>query len=46
MRISLKAFPQDIIDTYNLLDLVDNQGYVYVQINKGTYELKQAALLA
>ena len=46
MRIPIKVLPQDIIDRYSLLDLVDNQGYVYVKINKGMYGLKQAALLA
>ena len=46
MKISLKYFPEDIIKKYNLMQLVDSNGYVYIQINKGMYGLKQAAVLA
>ena len=31
---------------YNLLNIVDNQGYVYVNIFKGMYGLKQAGIIA
>ena len=43
--ILLKHIPEDIIQQYNLLDLVDADGYVYIRINKGMYGLKQAAIL-
>ena len=46
MRMPLKIMPQDIIDRYNLQDIVADDGYVYIQIVKGMYGLKQAALLA
>ena len=46
MKISLKYFPEDIIKKYNLMQLVDSNGYVYIQINKGMYGFKQAAVLA
>ena len=46
MKIPIKHIPQDIIKTYNLLNLVTPDGYVYVKIKKGMYGLKQAAILA
>ena len=45
MKMPIKAIPQDIIDYYNLFDKA-HDGYTYIQINKGMYGLKQAALLA
>lgn len=46
MKVPYKYFPQDIKDGYNLHQLKHTDGYMYVQINKGMYGLKQAALLA
>ena len=46
MRIPFKILPQDIIDFYDLNSIVHEDGYVYVEIQKGMYGLKQAALLA
>ena len=40
MSILLKPIPEDIIQQYNLMDLVDENGYVYIRINKGMYSLK------
>ena len=40
MRISLQIIPQEIIDTYDLKALVDNQGWIYMRIEKGVYGLK------
>ena len=45
MKVSLKYFPPDIIQRYNLHALIHN-GYITMRINKGMYGLKQAALLA
>ena len=39
-------FPQEIIDQYNLKDLVATDGYVYMDIIKGILGLKQAGRLA
>ena len=36
----------EIIDEYNLLNIVENQGYVYVKIVKGIYGLKQSGIIA
>ena len=41
MKSSLKIFPEDIIAQYNLLQLSSN-GWVYLDIRKGTSCLKQA----
>ena len=46
MRFHITNIPQEIIDEYNLLNIVDNQGYVYVKIFKGIYGLKQAGIIA
>ena len=46
MRIPLKIIPQEIIDAYNLIALVDNQGYIYMHTEKGMYGLKQARIIA
>ena len=46
MKILLQWFPQDIIDQYNIMDLVDKDCFVYVEIYKGMYGLKQAAHVA
>ena len=41
----MRWFPQDIIDQYKIMDLVDKDGFVYVKIRKGMYSLKQAACI-
>ena len=46
MRIILKISPQKIIDAYNLTALVDDQGWIYMHINKGMYGLKKAWIIA
>ena len=38
--IPLHWFPQDIIDQYNTMYLVDKDGFVHVEIRKGMYGLK------
>ena len=45
MKTPLKYIPPDIINKYNLQSKFHN-GYIYCDINKGMYGLKQAALLA
>jgi hypothetical protein len=46
MKIPLRWIPQEIVDQYHLMDLVNDDGYVYVEIRKGVYGLKQAARIA
>ena len=46
MRIPLKIIPQEIIDAYNLTALVDNQGWIYMRIEKGMYDLKQDGIIS
>jgi hypothetical protein len=45
MKMLLSRFPEEIIQKYNLNDLAVN-GWVYIEIRKGMYGLKQAGLLA
>ena len=46
MNIPLRWFPQEIIDQYKIMDLVYKYGFVYVDIRKDMYVLKQAAFIA
>ena len=45
MRIALKDIPPEIIIEYNLLSIAHN-GYVFVEISKGMYGLKEAGIIA
>jgi hypothetical protein len=45
MKMLLSCFPEEIIQKYNLNDLAGG-GWVYTEIRKGMYGLKQAGLLA
>jgi hypothetical protein len=46
MHLSLDIIPEEIILTYNLHDIVDPDGWVYIEIRKGMYGLPQAGILA
>jgi hypothetical protein len=47
MRVNRKYVPQAIIDAYALThDYFDSKGYVYLEICKGMYGLKEASILA
>ena len=35
MKIPLRCFPQEIIDQYKIMYLVDKNSFVYVKIPKG-----------
>ena len=41
IRILIKTIPQNIIDKYNLNDIVED-GWVYVKIFKGMYGLPES----
>ncbi len=45
MRLRLDILPQEIIDKYNLSEIVDANGWVYVEICKGMYWLPQVGIL-
>jgi hypothetical protein len=45
MKMLLSCIPEEIIQKYNLNDLAVD-GWVYIEIRKGMYGLKQAGLLA
>ena len=46
MKFHIATIPQEIINKYNLLNIVDSQGYVDVKTVKGMYGLKQAGIIA
>jgi hypothetical protein len=45
MKMLLSSFPEEIVQRYNLKALAGD-GWVYIEIRKGMYGLKQAGLLA
>jgi hypothetical protein len=45
MKMLLSRFPEEIVYKYNL-DAIAVEGWVYIEIRKGMYGLKQAGLLA
>ena len=46
LRMKLVHFPQDVIDHYNLNNLVDEKGFVYVCCKRGMYGLPHAGIIA
>ena len=46
MLLQLVIISEEIILKYNLRDLVDNNGWVYIEIRKGMYGLPQAGIIA
>jgi hypothetical protein len=46
MKIHIDLFSQEIIDQYELHAKMDEQGFVYMEINKGMYGLPQSGILA
>ena len=45
MKIPLKYIHKEIMDEYNIQDIQSN-GFVYVEIRKGMYGLKEAGIIA
>ena len=46
MKINLAEILDEIISEYNLKEKVHNDGYVYIEIQKGMYGLPQVGMLA
>ena len=46
IRIHKKYFSSEFIQAYNLTPKIAADNYVYCQVKKGMYSLKQAAILA
>jgi hypothetical protein len=46
MRLPLSIIPEEIILQYNLREIATPDGWVYIEIRKGMYGLKQAGLIA
>lgn len=45
-KIHISMIPQEIIDKYNLTELQDSKGFIYIRIEKGMYGLPQAGIIA
>ena len=46
MQLKVTDIPDEIIEQYNLRELVDDDGYVYCEILKGMYGLPQAGIIS
>ena len=46
MKIHISIIPQKIINAYNLQGTVYDKGFVYINIGKGMYSLKQVGIIA
>ena len=45
MKIHSKCFSPDIRDRYHIEELIAADGYVYIKIIKGMYELKYSSII-
>jgi hypothetical protein len=45
-KMKLDLFPDDIIDEYNLKDMVDADGNIFCEVRRGMYGLPQAGIIA
>jgi hypothetical protein len=46
MRFHISMIPQEIIDEYNLTDIMEADGWCYVEIRKAMYGLKESGFIA
>ena len=46
MNLHINIIPQEIIDEYALHKIIDDNRWVYLEIVKGMYGLKQAGIIA
>ena len=46
MRINSRYFSPDIRKVYSIDDIIVEDGYLYVDTNKGMYGMKQAAIIS
>jgi hypothetical protein len=46
VQMNIADFPEDVIEQYNLKEIANKAGMVFVEIRKGMYGLPQAGLLA
>jgi hypothetical protein len=46
MRFHISMIPQEIIDEYNLNDIMEADGWCYVEIRKAMYGLKESGFIA
>ena len=46
MKLHINIIPQEIIDKYALQKIINDKGWIYLEIVKGVYGLKQAGIIA
>lgn len=45
-KVHIGLIPPEIVEQYNLKDIQDSKGYIYIRIEKGMYGLPQSGILA
>ena len=46
LRMTLETYPEDITKQYNLLDIVDDNSFVIIRVEKGMYRLPYTGVIA
>ena len=46
MQIHLRDIPNEVVIEYSLLPIADSSGYIYVEIKKGMYGIKESGIIA
>ena len=46
MKLQIIIIPEEIIEAYNMYNIQDTIGWVYMKIYKGMYGLKQAGIIS
>jgi hypothetical protein len=46
MWMKLSNLPQEFVDSYNLAKIAEDNGSMYIKVQKGMYGLPQAGILA
>ena len=46
IRFHISMIPQEIIDEYNLTEIVEDDGWCYAEIQKAMYGLREASYLS
>ena len=46
MKLDVSIIPEEIVESYNLSTIQDNNGWVYMKICKGMYGLKQSGIIS
>ena len=46
LRMKIETFPEDVITHYNLRDKTDENGFIFIRVERGMYGLPHAGIIA